>query len=220
MARGRDIKPYSIDFKNNYLILVHNGIGSRPRIDVEREYPSIYEHLLQYKDKLLKRDKANQGSHWTNLRDCAYLENMMGEKIIYPDITRGPRFYYDYNGTYILNDSCFFMKLSDNNKGLSYKYLLALMHSKPVTMFFKKFYAGGGLGGDGYRYKKPFLNELPIPLPTKANAEKIRELENLAEEMLSAQPSDTAYVPRLDALVCELYDLNVDEVRLIDETEA
>ena len=48
------------------------------------------------------------------------------------------------------------------------KYLTAFLNSKTITFCFKTFYAGGELVGK-YRYKKSFLENLPIPKPTKEN---------------------------------------------------
>ena len=42
------------------------------------------------------------------------------------------------------------------------EYLLLAFHSKLLTYAFKTFYAGGGLGETGYRYKKAFLENLPV----------------------------------------------------------
>ena len=43
--------------------------------------------------------------------------------------------------------------------------------SKILTYAFKTFYAGGGLGETGYRYKKAFLEKLPVYAITAANFE-------------------------------------------------
>lgn len=50
------------------------------------------------------------------------------------------------------------------------EYLINFLNSPITASIFKKFYAGGGLGNDGYRYKKQFLLNLPIPKPTQATA--------------------------------------------------
>jgi hypothetical protein len=47
------------------------------------------------------------------------------------------------------------------------EYLYHIFHTKTITYFFKTFYAGGGLGEEGYRYKKKFLENLPVPKPNK-----------------------------------------------------
>jgi hypothetical protein len=43
--------------------------------------------------------------------------------------------------------------------GKNLKFLIALLHSNLITYVFKSFYAGGGLGQKGYRYKKVFLEQ-------------------------------------------------------------
>lgn len=42
-------------------------------------------------------------------------------------------------------------------------YLIKILNSKISHWIFKKYYAGGGLGESGVRYKKAFLENLPIP---------------------------------------------------------
>ena len=62
-------------------------------------------------------------------------------------------------------------------------------HTNIVTYIFKRFYAGGGLGEEGYRYKKAFFEKLPIPksiISTNLNEfsieEKLIELFKLTKE--------------------------------------
>ena len=43
------------------------------------------------------------------------------------------------------------------------KFLYHVFHTRTITWLFKHFYAGGGLGEEGYRYKKAFFEKLPIP---------------------------------------------------------
>lgn len=62
------------------------------------------------------------------------------------------------------------------------KYLIAILNSKPVTFFFKQFYAGGGFGESGYRYKKEFLEQLSI---TKIPESEQRPLINLVDKILA-----------------------------------
>ncbi len=74
---------------------------------------------------------------------------------MYSEIVRHPQFYSDTEGFYIQATS-FLMT------GKSMKYICGLLNSKPVTYFFKQWYASGGLGEEGYRYKKAFLENLPL----------------------------------------------------------
>ena len=51
------------------------------------------------------------------------------------------------------------------------EYLVRFFNSKVGFYLFKTFYAGGGLGDNGCRYKKQFLEKLPIPKPPKDSEE-------------------------------------------------
>ena len=95
------------------------------------------------------------------MKSCAniqlFWEDFYKPKIIYSEIVREPQFYLDKTGTFIPEASVFIM----TGEGLEALY--HAFHSKIVTFIFKQFYAGGGLGSDGYRYKKSFFENLPIP---------------------------------------------------------
>lgn len=76
---------------------------------------------------------------------------------MYSEIVRSPQFYFDEKGEFFPEATTFIMT------GRYLRYLYNLFHSHTITYLFKRFYAGGGLGEDGYRYKKAFFEKLPIP---------------------------------------------------------
>ncbi|WP_455150983.1 Eco57I restriction-modification methylase domain-containing protein [Capnocytophaga sp.] len=161
ILRGRDIKRYGYEFADLYLINAHNGVKEKgiKRIHIE-DYPAVKAHLDSFYPEIEKR--ADQGDTPYNLRNCAYIEDFYKQKIMYSEIVREPQFYLDNKGEFFAEATTFIMT------GSNLEYLYYLLHSKAITYFFKTFYAGGGLGGDGYRYKKVFLEKLPIP-PIKNN---------------------------------------------------
>jgi hypothetical protein len=75
---------------------------------------------------------------------------------------------------------------------------------KAVTYFFKTFYACGGLGEEGYIYKKNFWKKLPIPKPT---IEQEQQIEKLLQNK---------YYQAIDRLVYELYGLTEEEIGFIE----
>ena len=156
ILRGRDIKRYGYEFADLYLINTHNGVKEKgiKRIDID-DYPAIKAHLDSFYQQLEKRQ--DKGDTPYNLRNCAYIEDFYKQKIMYSEIVREPQFYLDNKGEFFAEATTFIMT------GSNLEYLYYLLHSKAITYFFKTFYAGGGLGGDGYRYKKVFLEKLPIP---------------------------------------------------------
>lgn len=209
LLRGRDIKRYKAEWQDLWLINSHNGVKELgiPRIDVPKDYPAIYQHLLQFENKLKKRQ--DKGDHWTNLRNCAYIQEFEKEKIVYSEIVRSPQFYYDKNN-YTPEATVFFMT------GVSLKYLTGVLNSKPNFWIFKNFFAGAGLGEEGIRYKKQFLVELPIP---EIPATQQRPIVELVEQIIAQKEKGedtTVLEQQIDNMVYKLYDLTYEEVKVMD----
>lgn len=210
ILRGRDIKRYKADFADLWLINSHNGVKEKgiPRIDVEKDYPAIYRHLKQYEPQLKKRQ--DKGDHWTNLRNCAYIQEFEKEKIVYSEIVREPQFYLD-SGHYYPEATVFIIT------GKYLKFLIGSLQSKLLTYVFKKFYSGGGLGEDGFRYKKQFLEQMPVALPTSTEQQPFVAL---VEQILAKKEKgeDTTALEReIDRLVYSLYELTEEEIKIIED---
>ncbi|MCX8054041.1 MAG: Eco57I restriction-modification methylase domain-containing protein [Ignavibacteria bacterium] len=219
ILRGRDIKRYKAEFADLWLINSHNGIKDKgiKRIDVVNDYPAIYNHLKQYEKELIKRQ--DKGDHWTNLRNCAYLEEFEKEKIVYSEIVREQQFYLD-NKKYYPEATSFILT------GKDLKYLIALLNTNFITYVFKRFYAGGGLGESGFRYKKAFIEQLPIPkIPHEQQQPFIELVEKiLAKKSKVGQSSlidtdTTAEEREIDHLVYKLYNLTDEEIAIIEKNK-
>ena len=215
ILRGRDIKRYKAEFADLWLIFIpwHFPLHKDPTIsgasvkaekEFQKQYPAIYSHLLQYKDKLSKRNKAETGIRyeWYALQRCAasYYQEFEKEKIVYSEIVRSAQFFYDSKG-YFAEATSFLLT------GENVKYLTSLLNSRPVTYFFKTFYAGGGLGDEGFRYKKAFLINLPIP---RISRSRQKPFETLVDYILflKTQDKDTQsnyFEQIIDGMVYELY---------------
>ena len=215
ILRGRDIKRYSYEWAGLWLINTHNGYTSQngeqiPAIDIN-DYPALKKHLDSFYPKLEKR--ADKGKTPYNLRNCAYLEDFEKEKIVYSEIVREPQFYLDEDKFYA--EATSFVLTGEN-----LKYLIALLNSKFISFVFKTFYAGGGLGGEGYRYKKKFLEHLPVPKITKENQNLVDEIINLVDKILALKAQNSsAYTSQLekdiDNLIYKLYNLTPKEIKII-----
>ncbi len=198
ILRGRDIKRYGYEWAGLWLINSHNN----PPVDIKR-YPAIKKHLDNFYPQLEKR--LDKGKTPYNLRNCAYLQEFEKEKVVYSEIVREPQFHFDINNFYAEATS-FLMS------GESTKYLICLLNSKFVTWSFKLFYAGGGLGESGYRYKKAFLENLPVPKIPKSQKQPFIEL---VDKILLAKQrgADTRELENeIDAMVFDLYQLTEQEM--------
>jgi anti-anti-sigma regulatory factor len=229
ILRGRDIQRYSYKWAGLWIIKIESGWTNKNRDRKEPEtffkesYPAVYKHLKTFgntkgKGKgLYNRD--DQGDYWWELRDCDYYDEFEKEKIVWQEIVREPSFAYDTKNNYCEATS-FLMT------GKNLKYLIALLNSKPVTFFFKQFYAGGGLGEEGYRYKKAFLEQLPIPKIAESDQKPFIDLVDkiLAitkdEDYLQnkeKQAKVKEYEYQIDQMVYKLYGLTDEEIKVIEK---
>ncbi len=192
LVRGREIKKYAYNFQNKYVIFSHNGTKSKVRIDVPNNYKAIYQHLLKYKDKnseLVRPnskgviqtliDRADQGFHWTNLRDCAYADSFEKDKIIWLSITDKPAFAYDDKGMYVTAPA--YILTSDCNK-----YLLTMLNSKVMEWYLDKVSSSTGQGTN--QWSKMFVEQLPIP---QLSEEKRKPFEVLADYLILLNDPNT-----------------------------
>ena len=102
MLRGRDIKRYSYEWAGLWLIIAKFGSHKF----LQKDYPAIYNHLLQYKDKLEKRGQCTNKPatdkkpytgqhHWLELDNNPtdeYLSHFEKEKISWQRVTQEPSF--------------------------------------------------------------------------------------------------------------------------------
>ncbi|MGN8407224.1 DUF7149 domain-containing protein [Helicobacter pylori] len=221
ILRGKDIKRYSYEWAHLWVINTHNGYTSAPKskippIDIEK-YPATKAHLDAHYDAIVTR--SDQGDTPYNLRNCTYLEDFEKEKIVYGEIVQEPRFYLDNGecelGVFYAEATSFILT------GEHLRYLLGMLHSKLITFAFKTFYAGGGLGESGYRYKKAFIERLPIPQITKSNQPTADKITDGAEQILALKEKDPkantqGLEKEIDALVYRLYNLTDEEIKIIE----
>lgn len=205
LLRGRDIKKYDINFAELYLINIHNGTKNTDAININ-DYPKIKEWLDTFEPKLSKR--SDKGKTPYNLRNCAYLDDFEKEKIVYAEMVQSPQFYYDKDGYNILNTAYLIV-------GKNLKYLIAFLNSNFITYAFKKYYSGGGLGKNGLRYIRNFVEKLPI----KPYENEIY-LEDKVTEILATNKKISDYKILLErAKFNKKYDEIIDLEKLLEDSQ-
>ena len=211
ILRGRDIKRYSYEFANLYLICTFPS----KHYDIE-QFPAVKDWLINGDWVLPKspigtgklrleqtgaehivggikfKSRKKTNNKWFETQDSInYWDDFSKPKLLYSEIVQEPHFYLDKNGEFYNEATSFLMT------GNHLEYLQIMLHSKLMTFAFKHYYAGGGLGNTGFRYKKAFLEKLPIILPTK-------ELE---QELIFCSDKET--------MICKMYNLSNTEITLI-----
>ncbi len=219
ILRGKDIKRYSYEWADLWVINTHNGYTSNlkfkiPPIDIEK-YPAIKTHLDSHYDTIATR--SDQGDTPYHLRNCAYLEDFEKEKIVYPETSQGAYFIYENSGIFL--EKTAFMIVSD---AYNLKLLTALLNSKLITFYFKNFCGGCILGKSGYQYNKHALEKIPIPKITPQNQKLAHKITDYAKQILALKEKDPKantqkLEKEIDALVYQLYNLTDEEIKTIEE---
>lgn len=161
--------------------------------------------------------RADQGNHWTNLRNCAFLEDFKKEKIIWIELTDKNKFSYSDKEEYILAGA-FLMT------GESLKYLLSFLNSRLCKFYFKLICNSSGMGT--VQWKKFAMEKIPIPRLSKTDQKPfIRLVDQILPITKSKDyldnPDKQTKVKRLekeiDQLVYKLYGLTKDEIKIVEE---
>ncbi len=203
---GRNIKRYSYQWEGLWLINAHNGLKSKkiPRVDVINDYPAVFEFLSKFREKLeLRLDK---GDHWTNLRNCAYLDEFDKPKVAWGNLAQQSQFTIIPDGFMINAPSPFFVT---NNL-----YLIAILNSKLGDYYIKSL--GVSRSGGYVEYKPMFVENLPIPVPSKEAQELLTEkVQNILLKREAGEETIKEEV-EIDSIVSHLYNLTIEEKQLID----
>ena len=221
LVRGRDIKRYTCNFCDLYLINTHNGVKNKNISPINiKDYPAIKKHLDKFYKQLEKRQ--DKGDTPYNLRNCAYLLDFDKPKLIYPETTTSANFYYD-EANFVPDKTNFIMT------GEHLKYIMSVLSSKAGFYIFYHFYSNIQLGSAGFQYRKDSIEPFPIPEPDKDTESKLVNLVDsiidLNKKLSSEKNPNTvemlnariqAVDKAIDKIVYSLYGLNDDEIRIIE----
>jgi hypothetical protein len=211
IIRGKDVKKYKANFANIWQLFIpwHFPLHKDERIkgaslEAERMFKNnfsvVYNHLLQFKEKLLNRntDETGKRYEWYALQRCAatYHDEFEKEKIIWQAITKRIEFSYDTEGMY-LDVSAFFLT------GEHLKYLLAIFNSQLFEFALLHIY----LEGDTFKSKNQVLKDFPIPKTSQIKLQifnliidYIIHLKNQVNDKMSFY-----FEQLIDGMVYELY---------------
>jgi len=219
---GKNIRRYSLDSENIFLIYTHHGINIV-------DYPAVIEHLKPFSSKLKNRVTKQE---WYELQQpqYGYKSQLDNPKIVFPDIAKGPRFYLDMDGHYCSN-TVYFIPGQD-------LFLLGLLNSKVGFFYFKNKCAGLEGKNEIYlRFFGQYLKEFPVRTINFSDpADKARHdrMVTLVTKMLDLnkkvqdarlelektqlsrqiEATDAA----IDKQVYELYGLTKEEIAIVEET--
>lgn len=208
--KNSDIKQYWIDKKSNTNILYVNNINDEDEL---KKHKNIYQHLLKYKDILLKRSvngvlksAFSKGKWWALTTDRPNIK-FDGENIVFPQRSKINKFAYSNKEFYSSADIYY---MSSNKEDYDLKYILALLNSK--LMYFWLYWMGKRKGEALELYLEP-LQFVPIKKISKEQQNVFVEIVN---QILRDKKNKEVLKSELDKKIYRLYDLNEEEINYVD----
>ena len=207
VLRGRDISRYSYTLPGQYILLSKNGVN------VERDYPDIYEHLESFGDRF--KNRGAQGQHWTNLRACSFYDDFKKEKIVWIELSDLGRFALCNEEIYLLNSAYFLLP----PPSIDAKFLLGILNSTTIRFYLNLVAETSGMGTS--RWINNYVKDFPIPVVSHEQQTEITEIVNqILDAKCSNLAADIADLENeIDKRVYDLYDLTPEEIRIIEESK-
>lgn len=221
ILRGRDIKRYSYDWANLWLIWVpwhfplHNdtsiqGASERAEKAFQTQYPALYNHLLAYKKELSARNKAETGIRyeWYALQrwGANYWEEFFLPKIVYGQFQDGAEYSFTESGVFLSSNE--YMLITHH---YSSKCLLAFLNSKASEWLLGQI--TGNLGCNAKIGQKSNFLKLSI---AQLNVGGQKVFEYYVDSILGNKEDAEKYEALIDREIYKVYGLTADEIKVIE----
>ena len=210
ILRGRDIKRYSYDWAELWLIYIpwHFPLHKDPTIQgaskkaedtFKMQYPAVYQYLIQYKPQLSARNKAETGIRyeWYAMQrwGANYSDDFNKPKITWGNLNINAAYALVPEG-FIINAPSPFIAIGEHAKAL-----LHILNSNVADYYIRTL--GVTRNGGYFEYKPMFIEQLPVP------KEGLQVLEKY-----STHPTDEEYL-EIEQLIYKLYNLSDIEIQLL-----
>jgi len=188
---GEDVDRYSLEqLVPKYIVYPYKLIeNSLTLVDIEK-FPKAKRYLQPHKSELEKRLSwgetiVSAGKKWYEIWNPS--PDLQKPKILTQDIADRNRFALDKNGGVLAMNTCYAIILS-NQVRISASFILALLNSALLTALFSRI--SPKLQGGFYRYKKQYLEQLPIrrvhfTTSEKERSELVAKSKRLYEDYLA-----------------------------------
>lgn len=236
-----NLRRYHISNITKSILFPYESINGKtkliPLVKLKKDYPKIYEYLLENRHLLEAREKGK----WKNERWYAFgrtqnLNEMEIQKILTPSIAVYSSFTFDEKGEYYFVGSGggggggYGISLSPEIE-MNPKYILGILNSKLVDKYIKS--VSSPFRGGYYAYNRQYIEQIPIKDAIASNKldthnQIVKLVENLLN--LNKQLHDTKLETqrqqiqraidhsekKIDELVYELYGLSEEEIKVVE----
>ncbi|MCB4234878.1 hypothetical protein LDL59_06565 [Kaistella anthropi] len=208
LLRGRDIKRYSYEFADLYIITTFPSL----KIDIEL-FPAIKQHLLSFGYDRLKqtgdvgaRKKTN--NQWFETQDSiSYWDDFSRPKVIWIELVDKGRFAIDFSDNYLTLNGTFIMIGND------LEYITAVLNNPVTSWHFNTFCISSGAGTNQWR--ELYVKTLFIP---NINTENQNIINNLVRE-ISVNHNNVnrnKINKQINQIIYKIINLNEEEIEFIE----
>ena len=201
-----DVSRYEIVVKKKKYLIYSDNINKN-KIDSNPQFSNIRRHLDSMSEFITSSNRP-YGIH--RARKKKFFTN---PKICFMGMFKEPNFCLDTNGYYF---GFSFSSIINKDNDRSLKYLLALLNSNFAYSWFK---INGKQRGVGLDIGVIKLRMFPIPIIEKQKS-RIEELVDTIITNKSDLKETKELEDHLDVLIYKLYELNYEDVLIIDEAFA
>ncbi|MFM9959974.1 MAG: Eco57I restriction-modification methylase domain-containing protein [Planctomycetaceae bacterium] len=196
-GQGTHLRPWYVEDSGEFLLALKSSSdfdwpwsdsGNSAEDVFKATFPAIYEHLARFKEAAIKR--SDQGRYWWEFRSCGYWPAFDAPRIVWPDISKLPRFSMDTLGRCFGNTV--YLIPSDDY------FLLGVLSSWATWFFISKTAQPLRLRGDRWQYRlfTQSMENIPIPDASKGDREAIAQLARRCSELGAAQYQTQTHVQR------------------------
>ncbi|MEM7298985.1 MAG: TaqI-like C-terminal specificity domain-containing protein, partial [Bacteroidota bacterium] len=164
---GRDLAKYRIEWNDDWLVFMRQGIEIN-------KYPTIEKYLSSHYERLKPKEKGDligrkPGSYaWYEIQDTiSYYLDFEKPKLIWAELSDLPKFVYDEEG-YYTNKTTFILT------GDQLKYLMVLLNSKTLVWYFSQISTSSGMGTTMWNKYK--VEQIPVVFSSDANIAKVERI--------------------------------------------
>ena len=240
LLRGRDIKRYSYEFADKYLIatfpsknynidnfpVVKNFLkGFYPKLKqtgeklTQHEIKEVLNHAKQHGINInvnsLEKSRKKTTNKWFETQDSiSYWEDFYKQKITYIEImTDNPSYDYDFPCFTFDTESCVVLNTAYIMSGNpnELKHILGILNSNLGRLLVKNYVVQ--LQQRQFRMLNQYVINFPIPRPEKSNV-----IKKLVDEVLKLkeQNKNTFTIEqKINDVVYEIFNFNDEEIKFI-----
>jgi hypothetical protein len=157
-------------------------------------------------------------AHDTALLPPKRYQQAIQPKLIVASMTQQLECVLDAEGTMLAGKSTSVIQTA----AIDLRYLLGLLNSQLMSVYFNHWFAGNRLQGGYFRVGPPQLRQLPICIPNLSNLSEqqayeqiIAWVEQRSKPEQCHQPTNTAIDEAINQLVFQLYQLTEAEIKML-----